>query len=62
MKATGRVAGIGGVVYAVAAAGLPALAGAGILLAVMLGVLCWVLASTQRTTRLVRLIRALRVR
>lgn len=62
MKPAVALTGAGGLVSAVAAAGRPALVGVGVLLVLLVGVLCWVLADTARTARMVRLIRAVRGR
>ena len=62
MRKAEALTGIAGVVSAIAAAGRLALVGAGVMMLAVIMVLCWVLASTDRTARLVRLIRALRGR
>lgn len=51
-----------GLVSAVAAAGRPALAGLGVLILLLVGMLCWVIASRPRTQNVVALIRATRRR
>ncbi|WP_131736251.1 hypothetical protein [Actinomadura roseirufa] len=60
VKATGAVGALAALVPAIAMAGGPAVSGAAVMLAAVLGALCWVLDDPGRSDRLVQVIHALR--
>jgi hypothetical protein len=60
MKTALTATGLGGIITAAAAAGRPALAILGVLLIMVIGAACWVIANRDRTANAVAIITAAR--